>query len=91
MLTDYKIASIRQQVDDSWIVVFRIYEGDITTEVEEDPDLGMVPVTRYRRTALLSEERRRFDPMPEAALNGRLRAELRKDRTRTAIPEQAHD
>ena len=90
MLTDYKTPRITQNDDDSWTVVLRIYEGDITTE--DEPDVNdprqMVSVTRYRRTGLLRTVEMSFPAIPEQALHGRLRAELATDRTRQPVEEQ---
>ena len=89
MLTDYKTPRQTQHNDGSWSVRLRVYEGNVTTEndyVEED-GVG-VPVTRYRRTTVLQDVVLNFPAMPEQALIGLLNAELAKDQTRTAIPEQ---
>lgn len=88
MLTDYKTSRMTQHDDGSWTMLLRIYEGDITTENEEDGDGDLVLVTRYRRTTMLREETLNFPAMREVDLQEQLRAELAKDRTRTPIPEQ---
>jgi len=88
MLTDYKTPRVTQHDDGSWTVLLRIYEGDVTTENELDKRGNMVPVTRYRRIAVLREETLEFQPMPEVALHGLLRVELAKDLTRQPIEEQ---
>lgn len=53
--TDYKFWYITRN-DDGYITecAVRFYEGDITTEDEQTIN-GVVPVTRYRRTARLAE------------------------------------
>ena len=87
MLTDYKIVYMSERTG-SWEVLARFYEGDITTEDEQDSEDNFVPVTRYRRTRRLRDEFFRWPPMLETALHGRLRADLARDQSRTPIPEQ---
>jgi len=89
MLTDYKTPWIQLNDDGSWDIKLQIYEGDTTTEDEDENGTGnVVPVTRYRRVALVREEQLHFPAISERALSKRLRVELAKDRTRTPIPEQ---
>ena len=87
-LTDYKISRQVVNADGSVTALLRIYEGDITTELEPDIRDVLIPVTRYRRTRLLREleitTRRGFNPLLE------LNSELAKDTTRTAITEQVN-
>ena len=64
MFTDYKTPRIKQRENGSWAVLFRIYEGEITTEDELDNDGNLQPVTRYRRTALLHVKELSFPVMP---------------------------
>ena len=50
MLADFKLMSIKNTDDGKQTITFRFYEGAITTEEEND-----IEVTRYRRSARLSE------------------------------------
>ena len=54
MLIDYKIVEERE---DNGVIYqkVRYYEGKVTTEDELNTDNEIVPVTRYRRTALIEE------------------------------------
>lgn len=56
MKTDYKFWFITRD-DDGYIVKcgIRFYEGEITTKDENDIDGNPVPVTRYRRSKLLTK------------------------------------
>lgn len=91
MLTDYKISRITRHDDGSVEVVARIYGGDITTEDERRGGVT-IPVTRYRRSALLREVILRLPELPvgatDAQIRRRLNDELAKDTSRTAIPGQ---
>lgn len=90
-LTDYKFVWIRRDDDGTVTALVRIYEGDETTEVEEDVDdiTVLVPVTRYRRTALLRELTVNPPGRPsDNALRGLVNAELAQDLSRTPIDEQ---
>ena len=90
MQTDYKISRMTRHDDGRVEVVARIYEGDVTTELE-----GIVPqvlVTRYRRTRLLRTFTLSLPDLPLAATDAqilrKLNDELKKDTTRTPIAEQ---
>lgn len=55
-LTDYKFRYIMR--DDNGFITeaaIKFYEGAITTENEKQKDFTLVPITRYRRTRVLSE------------------------------------
>ena len=58
MKTDYKISTIKDSA--KVLVNFNFYEGDITTENELDMFGALVPVTRYRRFALLKTEQKEY-------------------------------
>lgn len=92
MKTDYKISSITRYDDGRVEVTARIYEGDVTTELEADSRGLSVPVTRYRRSALLRTVTFTLPDLPRQATDGQIRAflngELKKDTTRTPIAEQ---
>lgn len=88
MQTDYKISQSTQHDDGSWTILYRAYEGDITTEDEFNEAGNLVPVTRYRRTQLLREVTLQFPSMPKDELIHRLNSRLAMSRTRTSIPEQ---
>ena len=89
-LCDYKIASRTDYDDGHSVLKVRFYEGDITTENEQHGRL-IVPVTRYRRTALLRTITLTLPDLPlrasEAQIQTSLKAELAKDLTRTPIAE----
>ena len=57
-MIDFKL-SIKKSVTAVW-VTYKIYQGAVTTENEEDANGNLVPVTRYRRTAKLGERIRSF-------------------------------
>lgn len=54
MRTDYKFWYIKRD-DDGFITeaAVRFYEGDVTTELEKDTSLNLVPITRFRRSKRL--------------------------------------
>lgn len=54
MLIDYKITRITRY-DDVTEVLLRLYEGEVTTEVEENEVGSLVPVERYRRSKVLGD------------------------------------
>ncbi len=88
-LTDYKYSNILHFTNESTEALVRFYEGEITTEFQEDPDGLLVSVTRYRRTRKLREvtfkaSGRVSDENIHAAMN----VELAKDTTRDPIDEQ---
>ena len=89
LLIDYKFARIKRKDDGTTEAKVRFYEGDITTEDEEDEDAVLVPVTRYRRTGLLREvtivER---GHLSDDEVRNLMDIELAKDATRTPIDEQ---
>ena len=88
MLTDYKISRQTHHDDGSWTVVLKIHEGEITTADEEDANLVLGPVTRYRRTSLLREETLELGAVSEAEVTRLCKVELATDATRTPIAEQ---
>lgn len=94
MQTDYKVARMTRHDDGRVEVVARVYEGDVTTELEPSLDgRGLpVPVTRYRRTRFLRTVTLSLPDLPlaatEAQVRRRLNDELKKDTTRTPIVEQ---
>ena len=54
---DYKISKTIEHANGDVAVFLRYYDGAVTTEDEFDDETGgQKPVTRYRRTAILSEE-----------------------------------
>ena len=92
MQTDYKIAHLTRYDDGKVEVVARIYEGDVTTETDQDPSGKLASITRYRRTRLLREVKLSLPDLPLAATDAQIRRrlndELKKDTTRTPIAEQ---
>ena len=87
MLTDYKIPRKTHHEDGSWTVILNIYEGEITTE-EEEENLVVGPVTRYRRTSLLRKKTLKLGAISEAEVERLCKIELATDETRTPIAEQ---
>ena len=79
-LIDYKISRI-----DNGIALVRFYEGDVTTEDEEDGNGGIISVTRYRRSSLIRETTYTLSRME---LRKRLNGILTRDRNRPPISEQ---
>lgn len=63
LLTDFKTPMVRHNDDGTVTVHVRFYEGDVTTELEPDPNdpLGTISVTRYRREAVVRRPRAHFD------------------------------
>lgn len=51
--TDYKFSHISRRDNGTMEVKVRFYEGEVSTLDEEDMDGRLVPVTRYRRSALV--------------------------------------
>lgn len=87
MLTDYKISRTKTLPDGTLEVVYRVYEGDVTTG-DEPGELGgkMVPITRYRRTKMIKEYTVIVKDSPE--IHVKAKEELAKDSTRSPIDEQ---
>lgn len=87
MLTDYKTPSRTHHDDGSWTVRYVVYEGEITTE-DEIRDGERIPITRYRRQAILRDVILTFPPMTERELIRQFNIRLGQSRTRTPIIEQ---
>lgn len=63
---DYKVVEEREENGLIYQKV-RYYEGDVTTEDEPDlsnPDGPIIPVTRYRRTAMVEEREYWYEQIP---------------------------
>lgn len=92
MRTDYKIKWLTSYDSGQVEVVVNVYEGDVTTELEEDRASMMRPVTRYRRTRLLRTFTLSLTDLPLSATDAQIRrglnALLAEDTTRTPIEEQ---
>ena len=89
MLTDYKIHTIHEADDGKQVIAFRFYEGAITTEDEVDADGDTQSVTRYRRSAFLSELSVNNDTqLSEADIDALGRVELAKIADHDPIEEQ---
>lgn len=88
-LTDYKYRRIVEHDDGTVEAVAAVYEGDITTEQEEDVDGNLGDITRYRRTFELKEVTKIIAGNPtKTETDTVLNTELAKDVTRTSINEQ---
>ena len=84
MLADFKISGIKNTDDNKQIIVFRFYEGAITTEEDND-----IEVTRYRRSALLNElVVSRDSQLPEAEIEAMGRVKLAEIPDHDPIEEQ---
>jgi len=84
MLADFKISGIKNTDDNKQVIVFRFYEGAITTEEEDD-----IEVTRYRRSALLNElVVSRDSQLPEAEIEAMGRVKLAEIPDHDPIEEQ---
>ena len=84
MLADFKLMSIKNTDDGKQTITFRFYEGAITTEEEND-----IEVTRYRRSARLSElVVSRDSQLSEAEIDTMGRGELAKIADHDPIEEQ---
>jgi hypothetical protein len=84
MLADFKLMSIKNTDDGKQTITFRFYEGAITTEEEND-----IEVTRYRRSARLSElVVSRDSQLSEAEIDTMGRVELAKIADHDPIEEQ---
>jgi hypothetical protein len=88
-MIDYKHPEITRINDGRVEVSVRIYEGEITTETEQQLDGSDIPVTRYRRHTFLGE---RTLPVSDLArVEDELKAMLSEEavqRGTTPIPEQ---
>ena len=87
---DYKI--VRKTVNgNKTIITARMYEGDVTTEKEMNPEtMKLVDVTRYRRTKMLKEVEyieptKQTDEETRTYLNDKLKIEVP---TKIPIDEQ---
>ena len=88
MKTDYKFNSIRRDGQTTKCRV-TFYEGDITTEREEDASGIPMDITRYRRSKVLKTETFDFqEDLTDTELRRKMNIELKKDTTREAIKEQ---
>lgn len=90
-MIDYKIHKIIEK-DGKKIVVYRIYEGEVTTENESLPQsMKPTPVKRYRRTKLLGEKHREYttDLDTREQLNKELDTEAKR-LSKEVIDEQKH-
>lgn len=67
--------------------IVRVYKGDVTTELENVRG-EMVPVTRYRRTKLVSEKAMVFNSDNEKKIRNDVRKVLKRDMKLTLSPEQ---
>ena len=84
MLADFKISGIKNTDDNKQVIVFRFYEGAITTEEEDD-----IEVTRYRRSALLNElVVSRDSQLPKAEIEAMGRVKLAEIPDHDPIEEQ---
>ena len=84
MLADFKISGIKNTDDNKQVIVFRFYEGAITTEEDND-----IEVTRYRRSALLNElVVSRDSQLPEAEIEAMGRVKLAEIPDHDPIEEQ---
>jgi hypothetical protein len=84
MLADFKISGIKNTDDNKQVIVFRFYEGAITTEEDND-----IEVTRYRRSALLNElVVSRDSQLPEAEIESMGRVKLAEIPDHDPIEEQ---
>ena len=93
MQTDYKISRITRFDDGRVEVIYQVYEGDVTTELERQINGTMAPVTRYRRFRALGPPATITMPdLPLRALDAQIRRicndRLALDLTRTPIAEQ---
>ena len=89
MLADFKISKIRNTDNGKQVVVFGFYEGTITTEEEEVIHGDIQSVTRYRRSAFLSELSVNNDTqLSEADIYALGRVELAKIADHDPIEEQ---
>lgn len=89
MLADFKVHSIRNTDNGKQVIVFRFYEGAITTEDEEVTHEDIQSVTRYRRSAFLSAlSVNNETQLSEADINALGRVELAKIADHDPIEEQ---
>jgi hypothetical protein len=89
MLADFKIRYIHNTDDGKQVIAFRFYEGAITTEDEVDSEGDTQSVTRYRRSAALSELNVNNDTqLSEADIDVLGRVELAKIADHDPIEEQ---
>lgn len=86
MKTDFKIHRLTQHANGEQTAVIRFYEGDITTEYETPVHGRSIAVTRYRRTRMIGEET--YGIPAKTDLHKILKGVLKKDKTRSPIPEQ---
>ena len=89
MLADFKIVSIHNADNGSQTIVFRFYEGAVTTENEPNIEGIPVAVTRYRRTGVLNTLRvNRDSQLDYAGVDALGRAELADVAGHDPIEEQ---
>jgi hypothetical protein len=95
-LTDFKIVSMVEGEADCMVTV-RFYEGKVVPAIERvfsdlpDTDISLSSVTRYRRSGFLREVSMFFPKgTTEKEIVSLLCQELKKDKSRTPIPQQTN-
>lgn len=84
---DFKISGITR-TNSATIVTVRFYEGDTKAKAERGSDKEKA-ITRYRRSAMLEERQIGLGGVwTDEEILGYLKKELKKDKSRSPIPEQ---